>query len=89
MAYNQVFNIMGIFLLIASALMLLLKSPAPRAADAATLEAEPAREVQIKKNGQVPVFLYLLTAPVPLPSRHRLIPPANPQSETVRQSNCP
>jgi DHA2 family multidrug resistance protein len=39
MAYNQVFYIMGIFLLIASALMLLLKSPAPRAADAEPLEA--------------------------------------------------
>jgi hypothetical protein len=30
MAYNQVFYVMGIFLLIASALMLLLKQPAPR-----------------------------------------------------------
>ena len=39
MAYNQVFYIMGIFLLVASGLMLLLKSPAPRAADAEPLEA--------------------------------------------------
>ena len=29
MAYNQVFYVMGIFLLVASALMLLLKQPAP------------------------------------------------------------
>ncbi|MBP8188491.1 MAG: MFS transporter, partial [Aeromonas sp.] len=39
MAYNQVFYVMGIFLLIASALMLLLRQPAPRAADAEPLEA--------------------------------------------------
>ena len=39
MAYNQVFFVMGIFLLIASALMLLLKQPAPRAPDAAPVEA--------------------------------------------------
>jgi len=39
MAYNQVFYIMGIFLLVASGLMLLLKSPAPRAADAEPIEA--------------------------------------------------
>jgi len=39
MAYNQVFYIMGIFLLVASGLMLLLKSPAPRGADAEPIEA--------------------------------------------------
>ena len=39
MAYNQVFYVMGIFLLIASALMLLLRQPVPRAADAEPLEA--------------------------------------------------
>ena len=43
MAYNQVFYVMGIFLLIASALMLLLKQPAPRAADAEPLEARRMR----------------------------------------------
>lgn len=78
MAYNQVLYIMGIFLLIASALMLLLASPAPQAADAATLEAEPAREVQIKKNGQVPVFLYLLTAPAPPPKQSPSYPASEP-----------
>ena len=39
MAYNQLFYVMGIFLLIASALMLLLKQPAPRAPDAEPVEA--------------------------------------------------
>ena len=39
MAYNQVFYVMGIFLLVASALMLLLKQPAPRAPDAEPVEA--------------------------------------------------
>ena len=39
MAYNQVFAVMGVFLLIASALMLLLKQPAPRAPDAEPVEA--------------------------------------------------
>jgi len=39
MAYNQVFYVMGIFLLIASAMMLLLRQPVPRAADAEPLEA--------------------------------------------------
>ncbi|MFM4805223.1 DHA2 family efflux MFS transporter permease subunit [Aeromonas bivalvium] len=39
MAYNQVFYVMGIFLLIASALVLFLRSPAPQAADAAPVEA--------------------------------------------------
>lgn len=39
MAYNQVFYIMGIFLLVASGSMLLLKLARPRAADAEPLEA--------------------------------------------------
>ncbi|MCS3461612.1 DHA2 family efflux MFS transporter permease subunit [Aeromonas sp. BIGb0445] len=39
MAYNKVFYVMGIFLLIASALVLFLKSPAPRASNAEPLEA--------------------------------------------------
>ncbi|MOA70366.1 hypothetical protein D3C78_1991890 [compost metagenome] len=39
MAYNQVFFVMGVFLLIASAMMLLLKQPPPRAADAEPMEA--------------------------------------------------
>ncbi|MGY3902367.1 DHA2 family efflux MFS transporter permease subunit [Aeromonas lusitana] len=39
MAYNQVFFVMGVFLLIASAMMLLLKQPPPKAADAEPLEA--------------------------------------------------
>lgn len=39
MAYNQVFYVMGIFLCIASALMLLLKQPPPRTPDAEPIEA--------------------------------------------------